>query len=113
LRSLLDIEPGEARLVGALCAASFVLGFSLVLLRTAADTLFRVHFHTEDLPYVFFATLVLVPATGILYSRLQERLGDRSADWHLPRISFAWCSSGDAVTTISTCGRRGSAHATT
>ena len=78
MRSLLDIEPGEARLVGALCAASFVLGFSLVLLRIAADTLFLVHFHTEDLPYVFFAALVLVPATGILYSRLQERLGDRA-----------------------------------
>ena len=26
---------------------------------------------------------------------------------------FAWCSYDGAVTTISTCGRRGSAHATT
>ncbi len=74
--SLLDVEPGERRLVAALCAVSFVLGISLVLLRTAADTLFLVHFRTEDLPYVFLATLVLVPATGVLYSRLNERFGE-------------------------------------
>ena len=37
----------------------------------------------------------------------------RSAPWHLPRIFFAWCSYDAGVTTISTCGRRRSAHATT
>ena len=74
--ALFHVEPGEDALVGSLLATSFVLGISLVLLRTAGDTLFLAWFRAEDLPYAFFATLVLVPVAGVVYNRLHQWLGD-------------------------------------
>src|SRR4051812_20662506 len=81
LSRLLNIQPGEGRLVAGLLALSFCLGMARQFTQTVQGTLFLVVFGVRFLPYVYISVAVVIPLIGFVYSRLGNRLA-------LPRLSL-------------------------
>ncbi len=74
LTALLEIEPGEGRLVALMFACSFLLGSSVTLASTAAYTLFLSQLGAVRLSYAFIAIGLVVTSATLAYLRLSERL---------------------------------------
>lgn len=73
----LEVRPHEQRLVGLLVLHSFLVGIPRILTSTVAMALFLARFDPSDLPYVYMAAAVAVPATGWLRLRLTSLLSVR------------------------------------
>jgi ATP:ADP antiporter, AAA family len=71
---LIDILPGEGRVVSLLIAHSFFMGLSLIVFETAAIALFLGRFPAESVPYTFIGTAFVVPLSGVVYNSLYNRL---------------------------------------
>lgn len=76
--SFLDVKPDEGRSVVLMVLHSFAMGTSTVFFETAASALFLARFPSGLLPWVYIAAALVNTATGVGYSRLQERLSFRS-----------------------------------
>lgn len=74
LGSLLNVEPGEGRLVWLLFGHSFLLGTANNFVQTAAFALFMVEFDGQALALVYVTNALVVPALTFLYLRLGRRL---------------------------------------
>ena len=70
----LDIETDEVKPVGLCFAVSFTWGFSQMLSWTTSSTLFLKYYSAAELPYVGIASAFLIPASGLLFIRLNQRL---------------------------------------
>ncbi len=77
LASVFNVETGEGRLVILLLVYSFFIGFARLLVSTTAGTLLRDRFGetaASYLPYIYIGSAIVAPATGYLYSRLEDKL---------------------------------------
>lgn len=77
LASVFNVETGEGRLVILLLIYSFFIGFARLLVSTSAGTLLRDRFGADAasyLPYIYIGSAIVAPATGYLYSRLEDKL---------------------------------------
>jgi AAA family ATP:ADP antiporter len=74
LGTLLNVETGEGRLVGALFLHSFFLGVANNFVQTAAFALFMIEFNAQKLALVYVANALLLPVLTFLYLRLGSRL---------------------------------------
>jgi AAA family ATP:ADP antiporter len=74
LASLLNVEPGEGRLVALLFLHSFLLGMANNFVQTAAFALFMTEFDAQTLALVYVATALVVPLLTFVYLRLGQRL---------------------------------------
>ncbi|UCC85563.1 MAG: HEAT repeat domain-containing protein, partial [Anaerolineales bacterium] len=74
LASLLNIRPGEGRLVSLLLAYSFFVGVARILTRSAAMSLFLVDFDAQSLPYVYIGISIVASLLAYAYLKLGQRL---------------------------------------
>ena len=74
LARLINVHPGEERLVFLLVAMAFCFGLVRLLSQTASSTLFLVSFGIERLPYVYIVAALTVPVMGALFARLESRV---------------------------------------
>ena len=74
LASLLNVAPGEGRLVALLFLHSFLLGMANNFVQTAAFALFMTEFDAQTLALVYVATALVVPLLTFVYLRLGQRL---------------------------------------
>jgi len=69
---LLHVRPGEGSLVLWTFALSLLIGIPRVFTFTCANTLFLRNHSAGDLPYVYMATALLIPALGVINLRVQK-----------------------------------------
>ncbi len=74
LAAVLDIRPGEGRLLLFPLMLFFLKGISDVFLATSASTLFLKNFGNTSLPKVYIASALFVTISGLAYSYLSTRL---------------------------------------
>jgi ATP/ADP translocase len=74
LSLLLNVRPGEGRLVLLLLAHFFCIGVARIFTRTAAYTLFLVEFDAQALPYVYIGISLSVTLVSFIILRLAEHL---------------------------------------
>jgi AAA family ATP:ADP antiporter len=74
LSLLLNVRPGEGRLVLLLLAHFFCIGVARIFTRTAAYTLFLVEFDAQALPYVYIGISLSVTFVSFIILRLAEHL---------------------------------------
>lgn len=72
--ALLNVEPGEERLVSLLLATSFCVGSANVFVYTAAFALFLTEFDAQALPYTYIGISIVVTLFSFLYMKLSEYL---------------------------------------
>jgi HEAT repeat protein/ATP/ADP translocase len=72
--AVLNIRPGEGRLVNLLLLHSFFVGVNRVFLLSVATSLFLTEFGANTLPFVYIAIAVVNSSVGFLYARLGERI---------------------------------------
>ncbi len=74
LPSVIDIRPGEGRLVKLLLLHSFLVGISHVLLISISTSLFLTEYGANTLPYIYIATAVTNGSIGFIYTWLGKRI---------------------------------------
>jgi HEAT repeat protein len=74
LAQILNIEPGEGRLVGLLYLLYFFLGAAYSFTQAAAFPIFLLTFSSRDLPWIYMSSAVVVTGITIGYLRLGKRL---------------------------------------
>ena len=67
LLSLLNIKPGESKLVGMVLAYAILLYAANVLARTASYALFLAEFDAQSLPIVYVGISVAAPLISAVY----------------------------------------------
>lgn len=72
VRSILDIKPGEGKLVGLMFLYNFILLITLYLLKPVRDSLFLVEQGAQQLPFVFIFTAIAVIPISMGYSRFSN-----------------------------------------
>src|SRR5699024_11241110 len=70
--SMLDLKPGEGKLVGLMFLYNFILLVTLYLLKPVRDSLFLVEMGPQQLPYVFMLTALVAVPVSICYSRFSR-----------------------------------------
>jgi ATP/ADP translocase/HEAT repeat protein len=78
LQILLNIQPGEGRLVGLLLLQYFFLGIAFNFTQTTAFTLFLTEFNAQTLAWVYIANALIVSLLSATYLRLGQRLTFRA-----------------------------------
>src|SRR5262249_59978718 len=73
-RRLFGLQTGEGRSVALMLGHWFAVGASTVFFETAASALFLARFGSGVLPYVYVAAAVLTTGTGLVYTRVQDRV---------------------------------------
>lgn len=71
---ILNIEPGERRLVGLLYLQYFFMGIASTFTQTTAFTLFLSSFSSSELPYTYVLMAVVLSVLTALYLRAGRRL---------------------------------------
>jgi len=74
LQSVFGVQEGEGGSVGLMIGHSFFLGVSTVFFETAASALFLAKFNYKSLPWVYLVAALLNTMTGLVYTRLKERV---------------------------------------
>lgn len=74
LHSIIDIKPGEGKLVGCMILYNFILLVTLYLLKPVRDSLFLVELGSQQLPLVFMFTALAVIPISMGYSRFSNRV---------------------------------------
>lgn len=74
VRSILDIKPGEEKLVGLMFLYNFILLVTLYLLKPVRDSLFLVEQGPQQLPFVFIFTAIAVIPISMGYSRFSNKM---------------------------------------
>jgi ATP/ADP translocase/HEAT repeat protein len=75
LAKVFSVEPGEGKSVSLMLAHAFAMGISTTFFETAASALFLTRFDKgATLSYVYLAAAVVNTVTGLIYSRLRERM---------------------------------------
>lgn len=74
LGSLLQVRPGEGRLVTLLLLNGCLVGSARIFTRTSAYALFLTEFDAQALPYVYVGMGLVVALLSFLYLKLSERL---------------------------------------
>jgi ATP/ADP translocase/HEAT repeat protein len=74
LLALLNIEPGEEKIVLLMLLHSFFIGSARIFTRSGAYALFLVQFTANDLPKIYIGIGVIVTLLSLIYLRLSERL---------------------------------------
>jgi len=69
-----NVRLGEGRIVIALLLHSFFLGIGITYFFSAASALFLIKFGAETLPYVYIGLAIVAPTTGLLFSKLEQKL---------------------------------------
>jgi ATP:ADP antiporter, AAA family len=72
--SLVQVRPGEGRLVLLLLAHTFLIGCARIFTRTAGYALFLAQFDARALPYVYIAISIFAALASFGYLKLSERL---------------------------------------
>ena len=70
-----NIRPGEERPTALMLLHSFFMGISTVFFETAASALFLAQFDASALPFVYLAAAVVSILTGLVFTRLKDRVG--------------------------------------
>ena len=78
LRLLLNIQPGEGRLVSLLLLQYFCLGVAFNFTQTTAFTLFLTEFNAQTLAWVYIANAIIIGLLSAGYLRLGQRLTFRA-----------------------------------
>ncbi|MFN8459036.1 MAG: hypothetical protein U0401_31040, partial [Anaerolineae bacterium] len=84
--ALLNIRPGEGRLVGLMLLNSFLMQLPALFAGTASYTLFLSEFGAEGLPYVYISNALILPLVGLIYAKLENRFS--LAQLLLANVSF-------------------------
>jgi ATP/ADP translocase/HEAT repeat protein len=74
VRSVLDIKPGEGKLVGLMFLYNFILLITLYLLKPVRDSLFLVEQGSQQLPFVFILTALAAIPVSMGYSRFSNKI---------------------------------------
>jgi AAA family ATP:ADP antiporter len=74
LAQILNIEPGEGRLVGLLFMLYFFLGVAYSFTQAAAFPIFLTEFSSRELPWVYMTSAIVVAGITFVYLRLAKRL---------------------------------------
>lgn len=77
IRRVLDLQPGEAKPVGAMTAYFMLLILAFLLGRTVRDALFLANFGIDYLPWMYVGTAVSVSLTSQVYTRIAPRINPR------------------------------------
>src|SRR5699024_6599706 len=92
--SILDLKPGEGKLVGLMFLYNFILLVSLYLLKPVRDSLFLVEMGPQQLPYVFMLTALVAVPVSMGYSRYSRRA---SLSWVINGATFFLAASLAAI----------------
>src|SRR5688500_410401 len=71
---VVEIRPGEGRLVVLLLILSGFMGLARSTITTASVAIFFDRYDASALPFTYIGSAVVVAAAGYLYSRLEGRL---------------------------------------
>ena len=74
LSRVVDLRPGEGRLVGLLLLLAGLTGLVRVFLGASAMAIFLTQFTAASLPYLFMASAIAMVFAGYLFEKLQARL---------------------------------------
>ena len=99
LLTLLNIEPGEGRLVALMLVQSFFIGSARIFTRTSAYALFLAEFDANALPYIYIGIGVFVTLLSLSYLK--------RAGWARENSQYAAFSRGEqpALTSSTSSSR--------
>ena len=83
--SVLDLKPGEGKLVGLMFLYNFILLVTLYLLKPVRDSLFLVELGPQQLPYVFILTALAAVPVSMGYSRYSAKA---PLSWVINGVTF-------------------------
>jgi ATP/ADP translocase/HEAT repeat protein len=74
LFSMLNIRPGEGRLVGWMLIFALLMGLPSLMTETAAYSLFLAEFGAQAIPYVYIGFALVTTGSGVIYTFLEKRV---------------------------------------
>lgn len=71
---MLNIRPGEGRLVGWMLIFALLMGLPSLMTETAAYSLFLAEFDAQTIPYVYIGFALVTTGSGVIYTFLEKRI---------------------------------------
>lgn len=78
LLPLLNIRPGEERLVASMVDHHFLISVAWMFVYTPAYSLFLIEFDAGDLPFIYIGTSIVAALVSVVYLRLSSRFAFRT-----------------------------------